>query len=187
MWEALRALGAASVAELARASRTSESAVRAYLQCLARGGYVERRRERSETRLRRAQGPVLTIHRLVKDCGVEAPRVSEAGRLITKGRLSEQMWRTMKILGEFDMFELAGAAGLDPSEIDPNYAKRYAIALARAGYLALTAPGGPHHPARFRFLRAMNTGPEPPRIRQGGKAVYDPNLGRVVWPREGEA
>jgi hypothetical protein len=67
----------------------------------------------------------------------------------------------------------------------PGTAQDYLNQLALAGYLIEIKKGQAQgtHPTRFRFNPARNTGPRPPMI-QRTKAVYDPNLGQVVWQEE---
>jgi hypothetical protein len=68
-----------------------------------------------------------------------------------------------------------------------RYRTRLSESTALAGYLIEIkkgqAQGTSRLPARFRFNPARNTGPRPPMI-QRTKAVYDPNLGQVVWQEE---
>ena len=57
------------------------------------------------------------------------------------------------------------------------------LRLQRAGYLKVAVSKGPYRRARYMLIPARNSGPQAPLI-QRIKQVYDPNLGKVVWPRQ---
>lgn len=122
-------------------------------------------------------------YRLLRDEGIEAPRVRADGSRVVMGQGREAMWRTMRILTRpWSVRELAAHAGTDRHPIAIQEADDYARRLCRAGYLQRTAPG------TYRLIPARYTGPQPPQIRRT-KAVWDPNLGRLapweqVWRGE---
>lgn len=194
MWSAIRALQSFSALEVQflvnlRAHRLElvhVDSVVSYLEGLKRATptYVVELpeapgRTRSELRL----------YELVRDVGVEAPRVNRDGRPVTQGLANELLWGAMKVLREFDHGELAEtvaerarAAGITVAE---ETAKTYCTHLARAGYLALVAPavgGKGAAKARYRFNRAMNSGPRAPLITKA-KEVMDANTGAIVQPK----
>ncbi len=151
----------------------SKDLIRDYLKGLENAGYLQRcGRDGRQVR-----------YRLAKDVGVEAPRVRKDGTPVTQGRGREALWRTLKILGEFDARELAAAASTEQTPVSLAEAKEYCAYLHKAGYLILARAGGPGLPARYRFNPRRNTGPKPPAI-QRVKRLYDPNLGKVVWQKE---
>ncbi|QOK91543.1 hypothetical protein HF908_08675 [Ralstonia pseudosolanacearum] len=128
--------------------------------------------------------PRLT-YRLVRDNGVEAPRVSKTGEIVSMGGGNEAMWRTMHRMFErtpFSFRELVAFASTSSHPIKVETAKAYISALYRAGYLKLVekekrgkAPSG----AKYVLIAARYTGPRAPMV-QRTRTVYDPNENRVV-------
>lgn len=118
-------------------------------------------------------------YRLVRDVGAHAPRVTSGGREVTLGEGSAQLWNSMRRLKRFDHRDLVAASA---AEISASTARNYCLHLRYAGYLVLETPAKNSTPARYRFVR--DTGPRAPVVQhsESGKSVYDPNLGRVVWP-----
>ncbi len=177
LWAAIRRLHEFTAAELwgemPVGARVSKGLIRDYLTGLEKAGFIERIAR---------EGRCLR-YRLARDVGLEAPRVRKDGSPVTQGRGREALWRTLKILGEFDARELAAAASLEDWPVSVAEAKEYCTYLARAGYLFPVEAGGPGRAARYRFNPRKNTGPKPPAI-QRVKRLYDPNLGRVVWQKE---
>jgi len=166
-----------SFREIWEVTTCSRDTVREYITALVAAGYVQK--------LSPLDTPA-TPYKLVKDNGIEAPRVRRDGTEITQGRGREQMWRTMRILTEFSPKDLAIHAATDNMPISEVDAKNYVYHLHKAGYLAMIATGKPGSvhtagsQARYRFLSSKYTGPKPPMV-QRVKQVYDPNTGKVVW------
>ena len=131
----------------------------------------------------------LFLYRLVRDVGVEAPRVTRDGKPVTQGIGTERMWTAIKALREFDYLEIAQAATDESCTVRLEAAKTYLYYLERAGYVVLVSPcvrgAGHWSKARYRFIRAKNTGPRAPLITRE-KEVMDANTGVVVWPPKGE-
>ena len=142
--------------------------------------YIEKLAEQNRYEGRRRSE--LHLHLLIRDVGVDAPRVTKDGRPVTQGAGNELMWTAMKALHEFDHAELAAAAAAGAVKVSDETAKTYCTWLARAGYLALAAPSNGPHKARYRFNRAKNTGPRAPLVTKQ-KEVIDGNTGVVVWER----
>lgn len=186
MWEILRALHQAgeTISTLAIRSRLPGKVpggrVRDYLVGLEAAGYLERYGE-----AQRRSGETVR-YRLVRDVGVEAPRVTRDGRQVTQGAGREQLWRTMRIVGEFNHRELAVQSSTEEQPVAENEAAFYCQYLARAGYLVITAEGGPSRLARYRLLPSRYTGPRAPQI-QRIRQVWDANRQEVVWrPEDGD-
>lgn len=116
-------------------------------------------------------------YRLLRDEGVDTPRVRPDGSRVTQGQGREAMWLTMRILQRpWTVRELVAHASTAAHPIALLEADDYALRLSRAGYLQRTAPG------TYRLIPSRYTGPLPPQIRRT-KEVFDPNLGRVApWP-----
>ena len=105
VWEAIRARGGAewTRAEIAVASHVADEAIATYLGGLAAAQII--RQSRSEP------GRGVAIQRwyvLVRDTGLEAPRVRRDGTPVTQGLSQEQMWRSLRML-KGDLMEVAGA------------------------------------------------------------------------------
>jgi len=184
MWEILRALHQAGETITIREVRGHFSGnvptgrVRDYLVGLEAAGYLERLEEPCKS-----GEPVR--YRLARDVGVEAPRVTRDGRHVTQGAGREQLWRTMRIIGEFNHRELAVQASTEAQPVAENEAAYYCQYLARAGYLVITTQSAPNRPARYRLLPSRYTGPRAPQI-QRIRQVWDANKHEVVWrPEDG--
>lgn len=144
-----------------------------YLRGLERADYIERFRMDPPERFR----PV--TYRLVRDTGVEAPRVTPDGKPVTQGHGREQMWRTMARLRDFSVRDLAIHASTPEVRVSRSDTQWYVGCLAKAGYLYVVEVGGPGKPARYRLTPTRRTGPFPPMIQRAGQ-VWDPNLNRVM-------
>ena len=160
----------------------NDDTIGAYLLRLERGGFVE---VVDRTQLKGMNGAAkLSVYRLIKDHGREAPRLRPNGEASTQGIVNEQLWRSMKVLGEFDYADLMLSCTAEATA-QPATVRRYLGHLKAAGYLAEVRPSTPGTPARYRLLPSMNTGPRPPMVQRTHR-VFDPNLKRVVWSEEHE-
>lgn len=176
LWDRIRALKGADF-ELAEITLGAEckATVRDYVVGLERAGYLA---------LTQASDPRTPKRwRLVRDAGAEAPRVRKDGTPVTMGLAQEQMWRTLRMMkGDLNARELAAHAGTPEIPVREAAAADYLGNLHRAGYLECVKPGkGTGRggiQARYRLVK--NTGPRPPMVCRT-HAIYDPNLGRIVW------
>lgn len=161
-----------------RATRIDLATIRTYIQVLERGGFIEQINER--TRFTERQH-----YQLLRDVGVEAPRLNRQGKVVPATG-NENMWRTMRIMGEFTAAELAIRSSTADIRVAEQTAKAYLHALAVAGYLVIVEEGHPFvrgkgpRQTKYRLVARMYTGPRPPMI-QRTKCVYDPNLAKVMW------
>lgn len=144
------------------------SSIRDYLTGLTNAGYLEaiKSRKRGEP----------TCYQLIKDNGIEAPRVRRDGTEVTQGQGRRQMWNAMQVLKVFSPRDLAFNAGTESHSIAEGEAKTYCHLLSLAGYLV------PRDNGKYALIATRWTGPHPPQI-QRTKQVYDPNLRKVVWSR----
>lgn len=177
IWEEIRAQRQGfTLTSLAAATDIHKDTIRSYLQGLEAAGYIHRTFE----------SPISGYH-LERDVGVEAPRVTKDGKPVTQGSGREQMWRTMKIMGDFSWRDLAIAASTEAVVVAESDAQDYCGNLAKAGYLVVVVKGKGTgkgaSPSRYRFNRIRNTGPRPPMV-QRLKSVFDPNLCKIVWQEE---
>jgi hypothetical protein len=163
---------------IARRADADDRTVATYLRCLVNGGYV--------VRLNEADFEV-TEFQLVRDTGIEAPRLDRQGNPVTQGMGQEAMWRCLRMLGPTNARQLAGhcaAAGID---VTFHTARTYITALKKAGYLQVIKPAGRSRGQLevIGLIPRMNTGPRPPMIQRVG-VVYDPNLNKVMHADEPE-
>lgn len=149
---------------------------RDYLIGLSRAGYLETV-QASDPRTR-------AIYRLIKDTGIEAPRVTRRGIVVTQGQGNEALWGAMQAMGSFNTRVLAEMAGVKESTV-----KTYCTLLTRAGYLTIDRQGkgvGRGGIAtQYRLLTSRVNGPRPPMITRL-KAVYDPNIHAFVWQQNAD-
>jgi hypothetical protein len=155
--------------------------IRTYVQVLERGGFIVQTNETEKITDRKH-------YRLVRDVGVEAPRLDRKGNVIPATG-NENMWRTMRIMGDFTAAELAIRASTAEIKVAEQTAKKYLTALSTAGYLIVVEEGHAFirgvgaRQTRYRLAPTKYTGPRPPMI-QRTKCVYDPNLAKIVWQEE---
>lgn len=159
-----------------------------YLSALERGGYLERSGYLTSPGPEHEFGPGWT---LVRDAGVDAPRLRRDGSEAVLGSGREQCWRAMRILGTFTAAELAATASTQRWTVALGEAQDYCQRLARAHILSRGRPDIGSDWA-YTLRPASYSGPKPPQIlrykpakgdqpkRQ--KGVYDPNLGIIYWP-----
>jgi hypothetical protein len=188
-WEAIRAKkgGEWTRTMIARDACIELSGFDCYLKGLVASGTV--RVSRTEKVQGNGGAAALTNwHVLVKDCGVEAPRLRQDGSEVTIGRAQEQMWRALRMLkGDTNSVELAAHASTAEIPVAVAAARFYLFALNRAGYLEVTEPCCKRATAtqraklaRYRLKASRNTGPKPPMLCRTS-AVFDANENRVVW------
>jgi hypothetical protein len=182
IWECIRKnRNSFSAATIEKATIVEFKTIKSYLQLLERGGFIMPVRECLKLK-------EWKLYRLARDTGVEAPRLDRDGT-VRRPTGNENMWRTMRIMGEFSAAELALRASTAETSVAAATAQAYAHHLASAGYLTVIDPGYRFKrgigtkPPRYRLLLAKYSGPRPPMI-QKVKTVYDPNLGKVVWQEE---
>ena len=167
MWKVIRAKKVFTVREIHLETTLEISSVRDYIRGLTNAGFLS-----EDT----AEKPAKFT--LVKDVGVDAPRVQKDGTLVTQGRGRINMWKVMHILQIFTAQELAVNSSTPQCVVKLSSAEDYCLHLCRAGYLRRDKDG------RYTFLRHMFTGPKPPMI-QRVKRVWDQNLKKVMWSEEG--
>lgn len=175
IWEAIRAVNASpkelTTYAVARKSNQEDEAVRAYLRDLEKVGIVSKVR---------SIGRFDAEWSLLKDEGVEAPRVTKNGKVSNYAAGVENVWRALRILGEFSAAEASVAASINGASISEFGAHVYLSGLAKAGYV--TRRGGTAgFKTRFCLIPSRYTGPKHPIYQRDFDQVYDPNLDQVVW------
>lgn len=167
--------------QIAVRGKVSESAVKDYVKALLKAGFIA-------VIDSEAVGTMCKRHtyQLIKDNGVEAPRISKQGVIVTQGSVNEAMWGTLRRLlkgRDFDYRELAAFASTSKQVVAEETAKTYVHMLANAGYFECVTPavlGRRARPGRYRLKANMDTGSRAPMI-QRTKQVYDPNRNEVMW------
>jgi hypothetical protein len=185
VWEAIRKhAGAFTCYQISRRADADDETVYTYLLSLERGGFLE------AEGVNQLRFKTEKKWRLVRDNGVEAPRLTRDGKLVTQGLGTEAMWRSMRILAEFNFRELAAQASTCGVTVSEETVKSYVRFLRLAGYVDETVPVKRRDmlvsQARYRLKPGKYTGPRPPMI-QRTKSVYDPNLSKVVWQEEAKS
>lgn len=162
----------------------AEDTVRTYVRSLELAGFVvEVGRKESIA----GQHARIKLYELVKDVGVEAPRLDKKGNPVTQGLATEQMWRVLRTnKGDTNARELAAYASTEEVPVSEVAAGDYLRNLHLAGYLLCTEEGrGPRRgqaAKQARYKLKTNTGPKPPMVCRTD-AIYDPNLGETIWIR----
>lgn len=158
---------------------------REYITGLFHAGYLDLRR--AAVTAGRTENRMPALYSLVRDAGIEAPRVRKDGTPVTMGLAQEQMWRTLRMhKGDTNARELAAHASTPEIPVKEVAAADYLGHLHRANYLQCTQEAkrtlrnGGRIQARYRLI--SNTGPRPPMVCRTD-AIYDPNLGETVWVR----
>jgi len=170
--------------QIVRGCKVSEDTVKDYVKALLKAGFIAViDSEPVGTMCKR------NVYSLIKDNGIEAPRVSKNGVVVTHGGVNEAMWGTLRrvLKGQtFNYRELASFSSTNSQEVSEETAKSYVFMLAGAKYLECVKPavlGRRAQPARYRFRPEMDTGSRAPMI-QRTKQVYDPNRNQVMWVEE---
>lgn len=164
IWTAMRQEKTFTQSRIAELAECKSPKVRDYLHSLKASGYV---------RLIQAYTPrTQALYELVRDTGVDAPRVRRDGSALPPGG-RRRMWDAMRILEVFTITELVEASSLPEAPVAFNEAQNYCAWLARGGYLAGKG-------AVWRFIPVKFTGAKAPQIVRV-KALFDPNLGKFVY------
>jgi hypothetical protein len=151
------------------------NSIRAYLTGLCNAKYIEK------TGTTKIYAHNSATYTLIKDIGIDAPRVRTDGTHVTQGQGNINLWRTMRILKAFTATDLAINASTEDCQIKESTAKKYCQALAKAKYLKMTGGKG-GAPGVYRLMKY--TGPKPPQI-QRVQQIFDPNTNEVVWSAKG--
>lgn len=176
VWESLRAFagtdsGFFTADALSRSSKVEIDPINTYLKGLHAAGYIG------------IVGDVMrgvkNVYQMMRDNGVEAPRVRRDGSPVTQGRGNEALWSAMTVLDSFSPALLAEIAGVKAST-----ASAYCKALSKAGYLQVITAGKGTGKGGIASIWALSPEhrlkPRAPMITRL-HAVYDPNIHSIVW------
>lgn len=182
IWTAIRSLDRSylpsfGMSEIARMVDLDASTIRDYLSGLAAAGYLE---DVSGENQRRG---IPRAYRLIKDAGLEAPRVRKDGSPVTQGLGREQTWRALGIMAQkgtrFTVRDLTLYATTKDCPVVESDVKYYIHCLTYAGYVMVATASKPGTPAVYRMPRNKWTGPRPVQI-QRVRRTFDPNTGAAV-------
>lgn len=171
IWEAIQANPEGFTIPLLRArSLANRKTISDYLAGLIAAGYVVKHDQ-----------PDQPTYDLVKDGGHHAPRVRKDGAPVTQGAGTENMWRSMYMLGEFTHEDIASHATTQSVQVTKETAKSYVSMLLKCGYLKVLRKAEPVKGRLAKYRLVRNTGPLPPKV-QRVKRIYDPNTHEVFEP-----
>lgn len=186
VWAAVRKLKSFTarnvIRDIDKTHKVNEETVRDYLSRLCKGKFIEV--EHTEL-----YNNNIKIHHyeLINDIGIDAPRLTKEGKPTIQGIGREQMWRTMRIVKEFDYKTLALAASIESHIVKPSEAKYYIKHLKAAGYLHVVKPaklGSNAKPATLMLIPSKFTGNRAPMVQKLNQ-VFDPNTNQVMYRDKG--
>lgn len=154
---------------------------RYYLNGWEKAGYLSSVITKTDSALIRYK-----TYTLEKDTGVNPPIVDPKGNKVTTGAGREQMWRTMRITGQFNYKQLAAIASTDEVTIAEGEAKSYVSLLYKAGYLkCVKAANNAGGLAVYILKPAAWTGAKPPMVKRM-HVVFDQNKHQIMYPKPEE-
>lgn len=167
VWDAIRQYKKNwTLNDLNQSSGVKRTTIETYVRSLVKGGYAECTGRSGQWKK----------YDLIRDNGIEAPQITNAGQPTQRGRGRENMWRTLHIVNRhLTAVELAEMASTNVTPVSARTASEYLRYLAKAGYAQRYLED---RTARYRMTKY--TGPRPLMI-QRSKSVYDPNLDQIVW------
>ncbi len=173
MWEAMRALRRFSVPDIRGVlpGATNLSTIRDYVIGLERAGY-----------LRRYQLMFGLRYELIKDIGVEAPRVRKDGSQVLQGLGQSRIWSVLRISrSPLTALEILASINSPDYQVTVQSVRTYLSHLKRAGYLLTSGSG---EQMKYRLIPSRNSGPVAPKV-QRSKQLFDANTGQVVTAESG--
>lgn len=176
IWESIRTLAPGfSINDIARRTGQRPYAISKYLDALSKAGIIKL----IETPVGKKEGRVFA---LVKDEGVDYPRLNNKGQRTYEHLATENIWRSLRILGgEVTVSDLVLTASVGEVSVTAIKVRQYLTLLVEAGYVH-KVDGAGQGPTTYRLVAAKNTGPRPPEIRQlDSLQVYDANLSKLVY------
>jgi len=177
IWESIRVLAPGfSINDIARRSGQMPRVINEYFSSLAKAGIIQV--------LESPAGKESTVYSLVRDEGVEHPRLNRKGERTHLHLITENIWRSIRILkGSFTADTVLHTASAGGVRMTIIRVRQYLHALTEAGYLEKTECDR-NTPESYQLNNGMHTGPLPPEIRKlDSLQVYDPNLGKLVYTK----
>lgn len=177
LWEKMMDLKTFTIKELGSYNRIEKTTIMSYLRGLVAAGYLTVKKDKN------GSNKTFNTYSIVKK-SLDYPKVRVDGSIITQGRGTEQMWRSMRVMKTFTPKDLSIHCSTEDVQVSKETANDYIKYLCRAGYLKIKRPSTTSTQAMYLFIPTKYTGPKPPKI-QRVKQVFDPNLNCVVWPVDG--
>lgn len=169
VWAEIRRLNIFTKREIHDNTDIHNKTITDYMQRLMAGGYIEEHSTYQDS----------GRYVLVRDAGVHPPRIRLNGQPVTQGKGTQNMWRSMRMLGQFTPRDIMAHSTTDTVTVTEATAKSYCSMLLKAQYLRVVQKAVPgRRQATYKFVR--NTGPLAPQI-QRVKQVFDPNIGEVTY------
>lgn len=171
---------------IATDAQVDEAVVQTYVRALHLAGLVVEREEVARARCTsdgRTYQPGIgqeCAYRLVRDLGVEAPRLTREGLALAGLTTQEAIWRAVRVLRRFSWVDVHAAVSPDDAPTAPATVKAYLADLHAAGYTKKVMTEKPGTPALWALRPDRDTGPRAPMV-QRSKVVFDPNEGRAVF------
>lgn len=177
IWEVIRKnRNNFNLRKLERETSLPEDTIKTYLKSLLAGGFIESGYTEALPRFGRCS--------LIKDIGIDAPRLKRDGSPVTDGLCRQAAWQTMRMLKRsFTPEDVAELASTSFMSVTVANVKDYLKQLRKAGYLTVTL--GAQKKNIYLLNPSHDTGPRAPMV-QRTKRVYDPNLDKVMWVEEPE-
>lgn len=173
IWDMIRERESFTITEVWELVDMHRKSIINYVKRLVEGGYVRKAAD-FDTSFR---------YERVKSGSRHAPRLTRDGKPVKQGMGNRNMWRSMRMMGQFSPTDLAAHSTTEDTDVSLATAKAYCTELVRAGYLRVIQKARP--PKKQAVYKLINnTGPEAPQITRVTK-VYDPNLKTVMEPTGG--
>jgi hypothetical protein len=166
VWAVIREKRRFTLNDIKLETNVDTSSIRSYVTGLELAGYLQP-----------VEGAGKDRYDLVRDIGIERPRVREDGSEVAETG-QDKMWRLMKTQGEITWRDLALFPG-----VSEGASRSYVLTLARVGILTVTQTARPGRPGKHVLLPRHNTGLRAPQILRD-KSVYDPNTGQTHKPQK---
>ncbi len=169
IWAEIRKLNIFTWQDIQVNTDINKKTITDYLKRLEAGRYIEKHTSWEDDRR----------YILLRDAGIHAPRIRRDGTPVTQGGGVMNMWRSMRMLGQFTPRDIALHSTTDTVKVTEVTAKTYCSILLKAKYLRVLQKAVPgKRQAAYKFVRI--TGPLPPQV-QRVKQVFDPNIRQVTY------
>lgn len=115
---------------------------------------------------------------LVSPVSVDCPRFLASGELVTKSNITQNLWRSMRMLSNFTCDELVAHSTTSTVTATADSARFFIYILKKADYIKVIDKTGKGRKERYQLVK--NTGPKPPQVLKV-KELYDPNKNEIVY------
>lgn len=176
MWESIRERrNGFSGREIAISSGQTLVSVMSYVRAMGKAQFIEL--------LDKAGDKPSQRWKLIRDEGAEHPRLNFKGNVHSHGQGLENLWRTLRIVGEVTAAQAADLASVGGVKVTQAYAANYLQVLTHAGYLIASDYDFQRAPS-YRFAPGKDSGPRHPIVqRRESIQVFDPNRDEMVYSR----